>query len=196
MKLDLLPRVRTAAFLFAAALALGAAVTAARANPVKYVLDRDSYSSAPGGWFIYDRDTGVLSDFSITFDPIVTTFTFPTVQYFGGNSAGFSFKDQTTTSFNGQTYDVYLGSFQPWFESIPHDPVWILFNSADSRYDGTIYAPIYFLNTSGGSSGIERRVGNFHAEGPANQSVPEHADSGAMLLLGLGLMTWIKRRRN
>ncbi|HND61013.1 MAG TPA: hypothetical protein PLB90_05995 [Opitutaceae bacterium] len=196
MKLDLFLRLRTAAILFAAALALGVAVTAARANPVKYVLDHDSYSTAPSGWFIYDRDTGTLSDYSITFYPLVTTFTFPTGQYFGGNSAGFSFKDETTTSSGGQNYDVFLGSFQPWFESIPHDPVWILFNSADSRYDGTIYAPIYFLNTSGGSSGVERRVGNFHSVGSVNQSVPEHTDSGAMLILGLGLMTWIKRRRN
>lgn len=182
---------RTPPLFLTAVVAISAMVATARANPVKYEFDPTVYVDAFSGWFVYDRAAGTLSDYSLTYK--AATFTYPAGNIYSAGFSGFTFSDETIANANGQTYDVLLGSFQPWFELHPYGPVVVNFDSSLADSGGTLYADVYWLNLTGSTSGIEHPFGVFRAVGPAN-SVPESGATLGMLLTGLALLGWVRRK--
>src|SRR5436853_442689 len=88
----------------------------AHAVPVKYILDKPfPHSSAPDGWFIFDRDTASFGGYQIVFDDygapdfVVATFDSPTI--LSSSVDGFTFTDNTTAVSPLQAYNVHLGGF-------------------------------------------------------------------------------------
>ena len=180
-----------------AAAAIGVMVPV-HAAPEKYVLDHHSTATDPGGWFIYDRDTSTLIDYSIVFDTTSypsATFTYPATSIVSATSSGFSFSDVTTTFGLGQSFTVHLGSFGPGF-----GPFKVTFAAGSLGLDSTgthsliggVEAPIYWEGQFIGA--VMNLVGYFYDAGPVVSAVPE-PETYAMLVAGLGLLGWRLRRR-
>ena len=179
-----------------AALALNGRDAAAQA---KYQFNPGNF---PGigvlGWFIYDRPTSTLFDYSISFNDGVhpyTTFLFPATTLFSASPSGFTFTDETTSSDATQSYDVTIGSFQAWFERQPHPPASVTFADATATSGGTFFAPIYYNSTGPTSSGIQNEIWDFSYAGPADVQVTPEPGTLSLLALGLGACGVAARRR-
>ena len=173
----------------------------AHASPVEYVFYHPAGSTDPVGWFIYDRDTTTLIDYSISFgDNPIATFTPPATQIYSASKDGFTFSDVVTglvgpDGYGGtQDYTVHLGAWNEYFA-----PAQVTFANTTIGVDGAghdliggLTSPIWFEGTKGG--GIMNLGGSFYELGPV-AAVPEPATI-SLMVSGLGILGFAFRRKH
>jgi hypothetical protein len=168
---------------------LASFIPAVHATPIKYVLDDGIYPTAPGGWFVYDRATSILSDYSITFAHLsypTSTFDYPATTIVSSSPNEFKFTDESTAYGLGQHFNVYLGFLSPVTVSF--------FSSViDGKYVGDIMAPITYAGESIGAN--MHLYGRFFSDGPvtAPSPVPE-PETNILMLAGLTALYLATRR--
>lgn len=180
-----------------ASLVAGAALVAFAPSSFAVPIAYEMSVLGANGRFVYDRDSGVLSDFYLTISnpDRPTTWVFSDLTIYSGTHDGFSLSGHTTVDspVPGHPFDAYLGSFQPWFELRPYPPVSFVFLDSSPDSGGTLYGSMFWWNPQVGG-GVEHLDNRYVAIGEVG-SVPESGSTGVMLLVGLGLVAWLRRNR-
>lgn len=165
----------------------------AMAVPTRYEIAHSGADQGPGGWFVYDRETSILSDYWITYDATTyptADFAYPATNMISASQSGFNFSDQTTAFGLGQNFTVNLLSFDVTFT-----PYRLGLDMFERDLIGYVYSAPYW---SGQTIGAYMYFYSTFAEvGPIEQTsqtspVPEPS---TLLLLGSGLGGFAMLRR-